>query len=215
VRAQRSATRRRFLGGAAVAGVAGAVWADRSGEAARVWRRITGGCVGPDGPVPPAPEQDPVTGRFRSRHVPDDDVGFMVWRPGGLSAFGGLPVLVVLPGRGSTARCSLPSATRLAGRAWRSRARPCGRLSRRLGRRRVRRAGDYARNDVFAGASRLDRTPVWVGCGRSDPFYGDARRFAAARPAAHTHWAEGGHDVCLWRLIAPQQVAFAVAALRA
>ena len=76
-------------------------------------------------------------------------------------------------------------------------------------------AGDYARNDVFAGASRLDQTLVWVGCGRSDPFYGDARRFAAALPAAHTHWAEGGHDQCLWRLIAPQQVAFAVAALRA
>src|SRR6185312_15644362 len=29
----------------------------------------------------------------RSRHVPDDGVGFMVWQPCGLSAFGGLPVV--------------------------------------------------------------------------------------------------------------------------
>ena len=63
-------------------------------------------------------------------------------------------------------------------------------------------AGDYARNDVFAGASRLGFGPLAPAPGPDEP-------------AAHTHWAEGGHDQCLWRLIAPQQVAFAVAALRA
>ena len=106
MRAGRRSTRRRLLAGAAAATAvgAGAAWADRSGEAARVWHHFAGGCAGPDGPVPPAPEDAPVTGRFRSRHVPDDDVGFMVWQPCGLSAFGGLPVVVVLPGRGSTAR---------------------------------------------------------------------------------------------------------------
>jgi enterochelin esterase-like enzyme len=298
VRAQRSSTRRRFLGGAAVAGVAGAgaaVWADRSGEAARAWRRITGGCVGPDGSVPPAPEHDPVTGRFRSRHVPDDDVGFMVWRPDGASATAALPVVVALPGRGSTARMPFDElhlhaflAADLAQRGgaaglaavdggesyWHAREGGEDRmamleteflplLERRFGlggpgrviagwsmggygalraaeRDPDRWAGvavaspavwpawsdvwvgdafdgepDFNRNDVFAGAPRLDQTPVWVGCGTSDPFYDNARRFAAALPAAQTHWGDGGHDACLWRQIAPQQVAFSAAALRA
>ena len=53
-----------------------------------------------------------------------------------------------------------------------------------------------------------------MGCGRSDPFYDNARRFAAALPQPHTGWADGGHDACLWRLIAPQQVAFAFACLQ-
>ncbi len=104
MRAGRTSTRRRLLVGAAAATAVGAVWADRSGEAARVWHHFAGGCAGPDGPVPPAPANDPVAGRFRSRHVPEDDVGFMVWRPDGRAASAALPVLVALPGGGSTAR---------------------------------------------------------------------------------------------------------------
>jgi pimeloyl-ACP methyl ester carboxylesterase len=259
-----------------------------------MWRRITGGCVGSDGPVPPAPEHDPVTGRFPSRHVPDDDVGFMVWQPGGRSSFGGLPVVVVLPGRGSTARAAfdelhlhaflaaaLPPGVP-AGIAsvdggesyWH--ARPDGEdrmamleteflplLEREFGlggagsvmagwsmggygallaaERDPDRwsgvavaspaiwpaygdvwvgdafdgSGDFGRHDVFAGAGRLGRMPVWIGCGAADPFYANSRGFAATLPAARTDWAEGGHDQCLWRLVAPRQMAFAVDCLRA
>ncbi len=57
--------------------------------------------------------------------------------------------------------------------------------------------------------------PVWVGCGQSDPFYENARRLAAAVPGARTHWDDGGHDQCLWRLVAPGEIAFLVRALRA
>jgi hypothetical protein len=52
-----------------------------------------------------------------------------------------------------------------------------------------------------------------VGCGRSDPFYANARRVAAAVPGARTHWDDGGHDQCLWRLVAPREMAFVVSAL--
>jgi hypothetical protein len=69
--------------------------------------------------------------------------------------------------------------------------------------------------DVFAGASRLGGTPVWVGCGRSDPFSANSRRFAAALPAARTDRADGGHDQCLWRLVAPRQMAFVAGCFRA
>ncbi|MGH3075605.1 MAG: hypothetical protein ACRDQC_11785, partial [Gaiellales bacterium] len=74
---------------------------------------------------------------------------------------------------------------------------------------------DFGRNDVFGGVRRLERMPVWIGCGTSDPFYDNARRLAAALPGARTDWADGGHDQCLWRLVAPPQMAVAVAALRA
>jgi enterochelin esterase-like enzyme len=295
MRANRPSTRRRLIAGAAGAAAvgAGAVWADRSGEAARVWHHFAGGCAGPDGTVPPAPAEDPVTGRFRSRHVPDE-VGFMVWQPGGLSAFGGLPVVVVLPGRGSTARAAfdelhlhaflaaaLPPSVP-AGIAsvdggdsyWH--ARPDGEdrmamleteflplLQREFGLGGPGRAiagwsmggygallaaerdpggwsgvavaspaiwptygdvwvgdafdgrADFQKHSVFARASALERMPVWIGCGTADPFYENARRFAAALPAAHTHWADGGHDACLWRLVAPNELAFAVRALSA
>jgi len=178
VRAGRTSTRRRLLAGAAAATAvgAGAAWADRSGEAARVWHHFAGGCAGPDGPVPPAPEDAPVAGRFRSRHVPDADVGFMVWQPGGLSASGGLPVVVVLPGRGSTARTAFDELHLHAFLA-----------------------AELARHGGAAG--------------RSDPFYPNARRLAAAVPGARAHWADGGHDQCLWRLVAPREMAFVVSAL--
>jgi hypothetical protein len=45
---------------------------------------------------------------------------------------------------------------------------------------------DFEQNDVFAGAARLKRMPVWIGCGTSDPFYANARGLAAAlRGAPH------------------------------
>jgi enterochelin esterase-like enzyme len=295
VSGHRTSTRRRFLGGAAVVGVAGtgaAVWADRSGEAAGVWRRITGGCAGPDGAVPTAPEQGPVAGRFSSRHVPDD-VGYVVWRPDGAAAAVELPVVVAMPGRGSTARwvfddlhlhaflaAELARHGAVAGLAavdggesyWHERTDGEDRMAmleteflplieRELGLGRPGRvvagwsmggygallaaerdpgawsgvavaspaiwpafpdvwvgdafdgAGDFARNDVFAGSVRLERTRVWIGCGRSDPFYVNARRLAASVPGAGTDWADGGHDECLWRLVARRQMAFAVGAL--
>jgi enterochelin esterase-like enzyme len=294
MRANRTSTWRRLIAGAAGAAAmgAGAVWVDRSGEGARVWHHFAGGCAGPDGAVPPAPEQDPVTGRFRSRHVPDD-VGFMVWRPGNRAD--ALPVLVVLPGRGSTARTAFDElhlhaflAAELARRGaaagiasvdggesyWH--ARPDGEdrmamleteflplLEREFGLGRTGRAvagwsmggygallaaerdpggwsgvavaspaiwstygdvwvgdafdgrTDFQKHSVFARAPAVDRLPVWIGCGTADPFYENARRFAAALPAAHTHWADGGHDACLWRLVAPHELAFAVSALSA
>jgi S-formylglutathione hydrolase FrmB len=297
VRATRTSTRRRLLAGAAGAAAvgAGAVWADRSGEAARVWHHFAGGCAGPDGAVPPAPAQDPVSGRFRSRHVHDDDVGFMVWQPGELSASGGLPVLVVLPGRGSSARVAFDDlhlhaflAAELARRGaaaglaavdggesyWH--ARPDGEdrmamleteflplLEREFGLGGPGRAiagwsmggygallaperdptgwagvavaspaiwpaysdvwvsdafdgrEDFEEHDVFAGSPALERIPVWIGCGTSDPFYENSRRLAALLPGARTDWADGGHDQCLWRLVAPPQMAAAVSSLRA
>jgi enterochelin esterase-like enzyme len=278
----------------AVAGTAAGLWAERSGEAARVWHHFAGGaCAGPDGAVPEEPAAAPVGGGLRSAHVPGD-VGWMVWRPDGMSAADPLPVIVALPGRGSSAAWVFDGyhihaflAAALAGGGppvalaavdggesyWHAREGGEDRmamledellpfLERRFGlggpgravigwsmggygalraaeRNPDRWAGvavaspaiwpawgdvwvgdafdgepDFHRNDVFADAPRLDGTPVWVGCGRSDPFYGDARRFATALPAAHTHWADGGHDACLWRLIAPQQVAFAAACLQ-
>jgi S-formylglutathione hydrolase FrmB len=294
VRAHRTSTRRRFLGGAAVAGAAGAAaaaWADRSGEAARVWHHFAGGCAGPDGPVPPDPPQEPESGRFRSRHVPDD-VGFMVWRPG--KRADPLPVVVVLPGRGSSARVAfdelhlhaflaagLPSGAP-AGIAsvdggesyWHARSDGEDRmamleteflplLEREFGLGGAGRviagwsmggygallaaerdpsgwagvavaspaiwpaftdvwvgdafdgAGDFHRNDVFAGAGQLGTMPVWIGCGRSDPFYTNARRLAKTLTAAHTDWADGGHDDCLWRLVAPREMAFAAGCFHA
>jgi enterochelin esterase-like enzyme len=295
VRANRTSTRRRLIAGAAGAAAvgAGAVWADRSGEAARVWHHFAGGCAGPDGTVPPAPAEDPVTGRFPSRHVPDDDVGFMVWRPGNRAD--ALPVLVVLPGRGSTARAAFDElhlhaflAAELARRGaaagiasvdggesyWH--ARPDGEdrmamleteflplLEREFGLGRPGRAvagwsmggygallaaerdpagwsgvavaspaiwptdgdvwvgdafdgrADFQKHSVFGRSAVLERMPVWIGCGTAAPFYENARRFAAALSAAHTQWADGGHDACLWRLVAPNELAFAASALSA
>jgi hypothetical protein len=73
---------------------------------------------------------------------------------------------------------------------------------------------DFAEHDVFAGSPALARIPAWIGCGRGDPFYESSRRLAAALPGARTDWADGGHDQCLWRLVAPGQMAFVMSALR-
>jgi hypothetical protein len=245
--------------------------------------------------VPPAPEHDPVSWRFRSRRVPDEDVAFTLWRPDGPSANAALPVLVARPGRGSSARVAFdnlhlhaflaPELARtgvLAGLAsvdggeshWHARrrrrpdgdardgvpaapragvrARRGGQRDRRLVDGRLRRPllaaecdparwsgvavaspaiwpdygdvwvgdafdsrADFERNDVFAGAARLKRMPVWIGCGTSDPFHANARGLAAALRGARTDWAEGGHDQCLWRLVAPVEMAVVVGAFRA
>jgi hypothetical protein len=45
--------------------------------------------------------------------------------------------------------------------------------------------------------------------------FGAILALLAALPAAHTHWADGGHDACLWRLVAPNELAFAASALSA
>ncbi|HSD00738.1 MAG TPA: alpha/beta hydrolase-fold protein [Gaiellales bacterium] len=74
--------------------------------------------------------------------------------------------------------------------------------------------GDFEGHDVFAGSPALERMPVWIGCGRSDPFSENSRRLAARLRAQRTNWADGGHDQCLWRLVAPTQMAFAAAALQ-
>ena len=92
------------------------------------------------------------------------------------SASGGLPVVVVLPGRGSTARTAFDELHLHAFLA-----------------------AELARHGGAAG--------------RSDPFYPNARRLAAAVPGPRAHWADGGHDQCLWRLVAPQETAFVVSAL--
>lgn len=258
-----------------------------------MWRRITGGCVGPDGAVPSEPAHAPVRGMLHSAHVPDGDVGWMVWRPDGVSASTPLPVIVALPGRGSPASWVFDElhlhaflAAELARTGavvalasvdggesyWHARADGEDRmamleteflplLEREFGLGRRGRVvagwsmggygallaaerdpdrwsgvavaspaiwpdygdvwvgdafdgrGDFARNDVFAGVGRLERMPAWIGCGTSDPFYDNTRRLAASLPGARTDWADGGHDQCLWRLVAPPQMAAAVFSL--
>jgi enterochelin esterase-like enzyme len=298
MRGDARSTRRRLLGGAAavaMAGTAAGLRAERSGEAARVWHHFADKCVGPDGAVPDDPAHAPVSGMLHSAHVPDGDVGWMVWRPDGVSASSPLPVILGLPGRGSPSswvfddlhlHAFLAAELARTGAAvalasvdggesyWHARSDGEDRmamleteflpfLERRFGLGGPGRVAagwsmggygallaaerdpggwsgvavaspaiwpdygdvwvgdafdgrdDFGRNDVFAGVGRLERMPVWIGCGMSDPFYDNARRFAAALPGARTDWADGGHDQCLWRLVAPPQMAVAVAAVRA
>jgi len=70
-------------------------------------------------------------------------------------------------------------------------------------------AADYARNDVFAGRSRLARIPVRIAIGTSDPFYAATRTFVAGlSPRPVTDFSPGGHDLASWRHSAPSQIAF-------
>lgn len=70
-------------------------------------------------------------------------------------------------------------------------------------------AEDFARNDVLAHPEWLDGVPLRVDCGRSDPFWATARRFAdelAERPAGA--FGSGAHTASYWRSVAPAELAF-------
>ncbi len=66
---------------------------------------------------------------------------------------------------------------------------------------------DFAAHDVFAGAGRLADTAVRIDCGQRDPYYDDARAFAARLAVAPaTDFSVGCHDVGYWRRVAPAEV---------
>lgn len=58
-------------------------------------------------------------------------------------------------------------------------------------------AEDYARNDVFASASKLEHLPVWLDNGDHDPFL-DADAALARRLRVRQHVWPGGHDRKYW-----------------
>jgi S-formylglutathione hydrolase FrmB len=67
---------------------------------------------------------------------------------------------------------------------------------------------DYRRNDVYAGADRLESLVVRVDCGTDDPFVDAARTFAARLPRPNPGgFTDGFHDAAYWRSVAPAQVA--------
>jgi enterochelin esterase-like enzyme len=70
-------------------------------------------------------------------------------------------------------------------------------------------AADFARNDPFAGRSRLAGVPVRVAIGTSDPFYVSTRAFVVGlSPGPVTDFSVGGHTLAFWRHSAPAQLRF-------
>ncbi len=68
-------------------------------------------------------------------------------------------------------------------------------------------AADYAANDVFAGADRLDSLPVRLDCGEQDPFYEANVAFAAALPELPAGgFSPGGHDDAYWHRVTPAEI---------
>jgi enterochelin esterase-like enzyme len=70
-------------------------------------------------------------------------------------------------------------------------------------------AADYARNDPYAGRSRLAGVPVRIAIGTSDPFYVATKAFVAGlTPRPATDFSVGGHTLSFWRHSAPAQLRF-------
>jgi enterochelin esterase-like enzyme len=67
---------------------------------------------------------------------------------------------------------------------------------------------DFESHDVIAHSARLDRIPVRVACGTSDPFVPGVRAFLSAVPTAQHDLSPGGHDLAFWQHAAPAQLAF-------
>ncbi len=68
-------------------------------------------------------------------------------------------------------------------------------------------ADDYARHDVFRHAARLSALAVRIDCGKGDPFYPAARKFAGdLHPEPETSFGDGFHDAAYWRSVAPAQL---------
>jgi enterochelin esterase-like enzyme len=68
-------------------------------------------------------------------------------------------------------------------------------------------ADDYARNDVFAGVSKLATMQVRIDCGTKDPFYPADKHFVSLLTGAHSgSFTNGYHDSAYWRSVAPQQL---------
>jgi S-formylglutathione hydrolase FrmB len=68
-------------------------------------------------------------------------------------------------------------------------------------------SADYDRNDVFSGVRRLDKVPIRVDCGTSDPFYSADRHFTSLLTGPHSSsFGSGGHNPSYWRSVAPAQL---------
>jgi hypothetical protein len=172
------------------------------------------------------------SGRFRSDAMGGRSIGWTVCLPPGVRA-AGLPVCVVLHGRGDTHRAAFTFVGfvrlvdgRLRGSAARraARVRPGAAVAvdspapwLHAGESAAGAfddAADFARNDVFARVDRLARIPVRVVVGRRDPFLTATREFVTGVPdLAAAVIRDGGHDAVFWRATAPAQLAFVAAAL--
>ncbi|WP_433326752.1 alpha/beta hydrolase [Spirillospora sp. CA-294931] len=76
-------------------------------------------------------------------------------------------------------------------------------------------AGDFARNDVMADLGRLSGVPLWIDCGRSDPFAATTERLRARiRPKAAGGMFRGCHDGAYWARRAPSHLEFLARRLR-
>jgi len=68
-------------------------------------------------------------------------------------------------------------------------------------------AGDFARNNVFAGRARLAGIPVRIMCGQSDGFAPATREFVKGVPdLVAADFPTGGHDASLWASTAVAQL---------
>ena len=72
-------------------------------------------------------------------------------------------------------------------------------------------AAEYAEFSIMAEQAALNRIPVRVDCGRSDPFYAATKAYVSgfAEPISASFGA-GGHDRDYWRRTAPKQLRFVV-----
>ena len=62
-------------------------------------------------------------------------------------------------------------------------------------------------HDVFRHAARLSALAVRIDCGKGDPFYPAARKFAGdLHPEPETSFGDGFHDAAYWRSVAPAQL---------
>lgn len=67
---------------------------------------------------------------------------------------------------------------------------------------------DFERHDVLRQAAALERMPLRVTCGESDPFLPGVRALLRALPQAQHDIGAGGHDLTWWRHAAPGQLRF-------
>lgn len=67
---------------------------------------------------------------------------------------------------------------------------------------------DFAKNDVRGGLDRLRHTPVWLGCGSSDPFVNATRRLRARLGDPAGGIERGCHDIAYWRSQLPAALCF-------
>jgi len=69
-------------------------------------------------------------------------------------------------------------------------------------------AADWSAHDVVGHLAELERIPVLVECGLSDPFAPASRQLAALLAAGEVELPPGGHDIDFWKSHAPAQLRF-------